>query len=307
MKVQLFFLWLKIIIVMPASELFILLSGAVLLPVKKSMKEFYKSRLQKLLPPFLFWSIVTAVVYGISSDLSFIQLMNDIVAIPFKPIIYYFWFIYVIIGLYLVAPIISPWIIQASKKQIEFILILWFISLLIPIWNLFSPIQFDYEGNYNYTLYYFSGFLGYWVLGYYLNKYPIKLNLNYRLVICVIFFVLYFLVLYYVHKNELMNYSLLSNLQIGSALYVILIFTLFQQIKIGDNLNNYVIRIAKCSFGIYLVHALIIKLIVFPLISMSGFNVILGNILGCLLTFILSYIIINLISKIPYLNKLIGM
>ena len=41
----------------PSSELFLAISGSLLLPIKLPSKEFYKIRFSKLLYPKLFWSI----------------------------------------------------------------------------------------------------------------------------------------------------------------------------------------------------------------------------------------------------------
>ena len=47
----------------PSSELFLAISGCLLIPVKISQGEFYRKRFSKLIVPLLFWSIIVDL-YG---------------------------------------------------------------------------------------------------------------------------------------------------------------------------------------------------------------------------------------------------
>lgn len=112
----------------PSSELFLALSGAVLLPVKVSMPEFYKRRFRKLIPPVVIWSFIVIFVYVLLGRINIESGMLILSQIFIKPVIGIYWFIYVIIGLYLLAPIISKWLIEASRRQIEFFLFCGFLT-----------------------------------------------------------------------------------------------------------------------------------------------------------------------------------
>ncbi len=78
------------------------------------------------------------------------------------------WFMYTLIGLYLLAPVLSRWLNYASRTEIEFYLGLWGISLCFPIVRPVVNINTGDTG----ILYYFTGYAGYFVLGYYLKQYP---------------------------------------------------------------------------------------------------------------------------------------
>ena len=128
-------------------------------------EDFLGKRLSKVVVPTLVWTVVY-VVYNIGKDENWIQ---TIVSIPFSAQGHgVLWFMYTLIGLYLLAPVMSRWLEKASKREVEFYLLLWLISLCYPILKLFLKIQ---DGAEN-ILYYFSGYAGYFLLGYYMRKYP---------------------------------------------------------------------------------------------------------------------------------------
>ena len=104
----------------------------------------------------------------------FSQMALNILHIPvnFGCEIGHLWYIYMLIGLYLVTPIISPWLQQASKRELEGYLGLWIITTFLPYIHLVYPEVLG-EAFWNDTplLYYFTGFIGYFILGYYLKRF----------------------------------------------------------------------------------------------------------------------------------------
>src|SRR5690606_41105753 len=72
------------------------------------------------------------------------------------------WYLYMIIGLYLAIPYLRKIFNQASTREIEIFIILWFISMIVMN-------KFYYPVVPKFDLTFFSGYLGYLVLGYYLS------------------------------------------------------------------------------------------------------------------------------------------
>src|SRR5690606_12155365 len=94
---------------------------------------------------------------------------------PISPVTGVYWFVYAICGLYLIIPIISPWLEMATRKMFYFILSLWSLTLLFPYLNLiFEKSIYDIDGDYYFILNYLGGFVGFLFLGVYLRKYPIN-------------------------------------------------------------------------------------------------------------------------------------
>lgn len=288
----------------PSSELFLALSGAVLLPIKTDFSSFYKRRFSKLLPPLIIWSVVYSLRSYFKGDIGFSNVIEQVIKIPFTPTVGVYWFMYVMIGLYLFAPIISPWIKSATKKQLEVFLLIWGISLLMPYLNIFIPNIYNANGNYYWTLCNFSGFLGYWILGCYLLKHPIKIGFNFRWSLCLIGTLAYLFVLVILKLNNFEMGYYFDNLQIGSAFLVAIIFTIVQNLPLKQ--SNIVSNIANCSFGIYLIHIIILRHVVGPFFESCNINPILETSIITLISFVISLLIVKILSKLQFSKYIVG-
>ena len=49
------------------------------------------------------------------------------------------WFLYMLIGLYLALPIVNAWLVQASRRDVQTVLLLWFVSLWLPYLRVLVP------------------------------------------------------------------------------------------------------------------------------------------------------------------------
>ena len=103
----------------PCIGLFFMVSGALLLPTEDNGIDFMKKRLSKVLIPLLVWTVVGIVMDGLSNGFgSSLHLIQKICSIPFSTQGHgVLWFMYVLIGLYLITPIISPWDRQKARRR----------------------------------------------------------------------------------------------------------------------------------------------------------------------------------------------
>ena len=140
----------------PGIGLFFMVSGALLLKwnIDKPFetKVFLRKRFTKILIPLIFWSLVG---WGLDAH----GVKNAELGV--------LWFMYCLAGMYLLTPILSRWLSVADVKEIEFYLLLWLVTLCVPFVKIFFPVN---EGDTSW-LYYFHGYVGYYVLGFYLQNY----------------------------------------------------------------------------------------------------------------------------------------
>lgn len=246
----------------PSSELFLTLSGAVLLPVHVSIRNFYKRRFMKLIPPMLVWSVFGVVLATLLGKNSWPEAAWTLAMIPLKPVVGIYWFLYVMVGLYLFAPFISYWLREASKKSIQLFLCIWVVNLCIPWLNLLIPGLYNQDGSYYWVFCYFGGFLGYWILGSYLRRFPPTFRSWFG-------FLIIFLAALYVGAIILLRSRVddwtvyWDNLQVGSAILVTLLFMVIKRVAemrfSKHYVNPFISFVAKYSFGIYLMHPFLIR------------------------------------------------
>lgn len=293
----------------PSSELFLSLSGAVLLPVKKDFISFYKRRFLKLIPPLFFWSIICLVVYVCIGKMSISTAFIAFLKIPFGPVVGVYWFVYSMIGLYLFAPFISYWLRSASRTQVEFFLCLWLINMLLPYSNLLCPNFFTAtNGNHYWMLNMFAGFLGYWLLGYYLRHYPIKFGVNLRCVMVILGAIGYVSIIFILKIKGISVAPYVDNLQIGSVCLVALIYTLIQNFPVRNERINKVIRsVAMCSFGIYLTHILVAREFVWIFFSKLDIHPVLSTPIIAIITIAICWGIVKLFNLTKIGKKLVGL
>jgi len=207
------------------------------------------------------------------------------------------WYLYILIGLYILLPILRKFIKYASDDEIKFILIALFIlSFLIPtindIFNL-NITSFYLGSDKFYAIFYL-------IIGYYIgtNKLISKKIIYIGGIIGIIgYTALCFLI-------DFKTYYHISNVFIG--MYAVFLFELFSTYKLKLPTNRITANIANYSLVIYIMHPFWITLLT------RGFNIypdILPVFIGELAFFVcvmtLSYTSAYIFSKIPYLNKLL--
>ena len=283
----------------PGLCLFFVISGSLLLPIKTDTTTFLKKRLGKVIMPTLVFTILYIILNCINGEQQ--NILRTICSIPFSAQGHgVLWFMYTLIGLYLVAPIISKWLDSASKREVELYLLLWVITLCFPILKLFVGIN---EGNTG-VLYYFSGYIGYFILGYYLKKYPESISLK-KLIIPDIIAILAPIAFKVMHI-EIDFYSMFWYLSIFVALLCTTIYVLISKIKIKKR-GGIVELISNLSFGIYLIHIAVMRFFIWELDFIININnYILQWIMVVGLTFIISCSIAYVISLLPFGDYIIG-
>ena len=293
----------------PSSELFLCISGAILLPVRKPAREFYRVRFTKLVYPVLFWSVITDFFWFYRGRYGIADAIRKLFLIPFQPVHGIYWFIYAICGLYLIAPFISKWLNHSSKKELHFFLLLWGVTLVLPLFNYFMPGFYDLNGSYYNMFCYFGGFLGYMILGVYLRKYPIEIGgIKTTLLINLLVTVLLLFIIF-ISKLKGVDTSIITdNLSLFSAIAVANIFTMGQTIsktKIVQRMAPFFANFAKYSFGIYLCHMIVIHYVRMIFVE-NRLHPVFETPLICILSLILAYFVVKLFSKLPFSKFTVG-
>ena len=285
--------------------LFIMVSGALLLPVNMPTKQFLKRRMGKIVFPTLFWTFFYLIVELAQNGINDIIKVRSILSIPFSS--QYngvLWFMYMLAGLYLTAPVLSAWVKQATLWEIRMYLCLWGVTLCYPIIRNYINVNESHTG----ILYYFGGYAGYFLLGYYLSHYVDRCSV-WKCLLLILFPLCLAVVLKlsYVRIDFYDLFWYLSAYVVSMAVgWFILVRKLDRPYNDESKLHRSIVMVSNCCFGIYLIHIFVMRSILWDwsvLQNMGGANQI---ILVTILTFIGSFLITWLISYMPFAEYIIG-
>ena len=271
--------------------LFVMMTGVLLLPVAtgSDLTSFYRKRVGRIIPPLIFWSVVLPVLMFVYFNFINPDTRNPQISVDaYTPMlmvqrIYTFifnfnfdstplWYLYMLIGLYLLMPILNCWLVQASRKELRTVLALWGVSLCLPYLKMLAPVL-GYQGNFGNmellgmcdwniygTFYYFSGFVGYLILAFYLKKYPVTWSKGKTLATMVPMFIVGYAATAggYILTQEHFpgNYAYLEIVWYFTGINVFMmtlpVFVIVQ--RWGMRPRRWLSRLASLTFGIYLCH-----------------------------------------------------
>lgn len=287
---------------------FVMITGALLLPREYELGDFLKRRLGRIITPFIFWSLVYVAYAWYNEDIIFTaDIWTDakIVLHQLKFGAYYhLWYVYMLIGLYFVIPVLSKFVRNASEKEIVYFLIVWLVVMFLaqPYLVRFNPLV---------DMHYFAGYIGYLVLGHYLAAKQFSPIITQRLLLLIFLLTVVLIVggTYWacLHgKGLTLFYEPLSPyiVLLSSAIFLLSRYTV---IKWPSRLKKARDLICAYTFGIYLSHALILDVLGDP---EYGINLnwqfchpSLSIPLTAIICFGLALLLVYIISKIPLAGK----
>lgn len=279
--------------------LFVMISGALLLPKKEETTTFYQKRMSKILWPFLFWIVIYLVYYFYRYTNFEVLPAQRVLEVCIDKVLHgpsaHLWFLYMIVGLYLAIPFLRLIVQAATDRDLILFIILWLASLLLANKSLYSYVP-------KIDLTFFSGYIGYLVLGYYLSTRQLRIGWP----VCLLAFVILGLCALggtwlLSHNAQRFSPALYNYLGINNALMASCLFLAFQKI-ITQPLPRWIQAVDLHSFGIYLVHILVLNYL-HPLIELSTAWKIPA---ASLLTLAISFAIIYILRKVPYLGLVSG-
>jgi surface polysaccharide O-acyltransferase-like enzyme len=312
-----------------AVPIFIMVSGACNLRVfnkqeleQVTVKQEIKTISKKTLHLFcviIFWSILYRLIfflgrYFIKREIfDFYDILNIFSGIIFSPAWYHLWFLYMLIGIYLLIPIIRIFVTISKRGYIEYILVLFFLfGTFLPLCDSFLGLSPFFK---NREIYFqipeLSGYIGYFIAGYYFANY--ELNKKIKVAICILAVLSMFsmifgtaiLSLYDGEYNRIFDENILATTMFVSYF----IFSFFKEKLFNKQMpmkyKQIIINISKNTFGIYLIHPLVLEIF-----NVLGLNSLIMNsaisipIISILIIFV-SYICTIILGKIPILKNIL--
>lgn len=294
-----------------AVPLFIMTTGVIFLGRKTSYHEIFYKRIFRVLIPLLVVLGINVLLYG-GSLKGIILAPFAIYTIPEYP--YWVWYLYMLIGLYMVTPFLQRMIKSFKEKDyMVFFLLFLILPSLIEMFPYITNIVFGepYKFVETFSLCTFSVCVGYYVLGYYLSKRNFNLKeIKIISIIFALFVILGTIYLYLgINKFHLTFDTLISYQSFLICIPSLCVFALAKYF-IGDKIknkkvNNVIFTLSSLVFGIYLFHVFITRALYDTGFMHSIFNIntCLGLLVLDILCFIVTGIIVYILRLVPLFKK----
>lgn len=294
---------------------FVMISGALFLDGKKPFKEILKKNVLRLVTAYLFWTLIYAILCQIYYN-NFDSTLNMVLKGH-----YHMWFILMIIGLYLVTPLLRKIVEEKSLIRLFLILALifaFFLPDLLKTLEIFrTPVTIKLIGFINNTktnMYLFMplGYTGYFVLGYVLYKFEISKKLEWIIYLLGIAGLAYTILATAIRSNAsnaayvgYYDYQTTNVAAMSAAVFVF--FKKHYRVKNSDSKFSKAVRtLSGYSFGVYLVHMVVIDYMTTKLhFTPSSFNPIISVPIICLITVVVSFAISAVLNSIKELKNYI--
>lgn len=291
---------------------FVMISGALFLGREQTLQKLFKKNILRIAVIFVFWS----VLYGLW-DFFVTHKVKTVSQMFFSMMKghYHLWFLLMIIGLYLIVPLLNK-IAENHSLVVYFLILALIFALLIPqgiglIGMKFQGLAKTLEAVLVKTNFHLAlGYSGYFMLGYFLNKADI--NKKAAALIYILGFIGLFITIagtaWLTNHDGKPNSSLYEYLTVNVCMTSMAVFVFAKQhmnkpIK-NQTLHNCVMYFSKCSLGVYLVHIFVLEgLRQFFHFSTRSLAPIYSIPLLSLSVFFISLLISVILNKIPIINK----
>ena len=291
--------------------LFFMVSGYLLLGKSEPVADFFRKRFVKVGIPTLFWSVayllwsVEAYRNGTMKPMGIA--LSMLKAMYLGDVEIHLWFLYILIGIYLVVPILRIFVSAASRRDLTYFVIIWFLAT-----SLFELAHRIIGFPTALTIPVVTGYVGYFMFGYLLAD--VELGRRGKLLSalgCIIAITITFfgtnMLSARVGSIDSYFYSYFSPPTVLAA-----ICGFFLLKSLGQSLGKagVVVRsISETSFGIFLIHIFVIQLLRngdlgFRLYSWMAPSVYMIPLTG-LVVCTLSFVIVFVLRKIAVIKMLV--
>lgn len=280
--------------------LFVLISGMFLVGRKETFKQSYQKRASRILIPLISWTIIY-ILYIIALSLirnNPINVKDLLGSVFFGRPFYHMWYLFMIIGLYLITPVLNNSIYYVSRKT------LWKAAILLLLFGMINTSYDNILNNKVSFILWFVNYLGYFILGFLIKDSKRSFSFLVLSSVYIISSILIAVLTIYTikHYDSLYFYGYLTPLVIIGSLSF---YKMFHQLKLKENIFS---KIAYLTFGIYLIHAGVLNALNSCLawLDINTFNnPIIGIPMKFGITFLISIILSWIITKIKYVKKII--
>ena len=297
---------------------FIMISGCLYLDSKRTwnLRRLWKKNILPIAAAYIFWQMFYAVYRIITNG----TLAKGGKAALVKFMVYisksYFhlWYLPMLIGLLIITPMLWEIVNSARGKQWEeYMIVLFLVFQILPYTINYFPLPWkEHIMDILQTVQpeMVTGYIGYFILGHYLSHYEISKKLEHLVYVLGVILILAAIGLCYIssQKSGKPIQSFYENYTLAGFFWGSSFFLFFKnyvsKIKWNEKQEKRICYLGSCTFGIYLIHALIRDILHrIGIDSMMISNTAIAIPVLITMIFVLSLAAVMIIKKIPRVSK----
>ncbi len=300
----------------------VMISGTFMLNSRKplDLKDLYGRKILRLATATVFWVVAYAVVRAYFYDETLGSLFWSEFGRRLVDENYHLWYMYMIIGLYVLLPILRK-ICESERTQLYFIGV-WLAlgalpNMLATIWPPVGEMLLLWRDD-KMNLSVFAGYAGYMLLGQYMSNHPLSDRNRRRLYLLAVATQLLSVAVIMVTTAQGggiisdAQQAIQNSDQINNVVYGAAVFAFFQhrfaKPPRNERVRRGVERLAELSFGVYLMHQFFVVAMlyvpglrevarIFPPVTLMVL---------ALIVFVLATLVTALIARLPFAAYIIG-
>lgn len=295
---------------------FVMVSGTLFLTENKEIS------IKKMYSKYILRIVITLVLFSLFYEISDViigRIVNDVfekaqIEKAISNILnfnthYHLYYLYIIVILYMLVPVLRVFLKSASKRNFEYFLgFLYLFAIILPFLKSIFPnciIGKGMTGQYIINLTY--GMLFYFLLGHYFNKYTFKKRTEDIIIIMgIIASVITFLLSAFevkIHGRFTGRY--IESMSVNVSFMASGLFVFIKRISHCVKSGKIFTHISNASFLIYLIHDIYNIFFDYLGLNLTTFPAFVSIPALLVLVFGLSYISYLFLKKVPFLNKLL--
>ena len=279
--------------------LFFMVNGYLLLGKREITSHYILQKVKWILITVSSWNII---VWLFKRDFTVNPIKKIVGSLIQKGYFFQFWFFGALILIYLCLPILSKFL-NSKRRYLYILALLIVIGFIVELANIFfqMPLQTHVMQTFRLWTWFF-----YYILGGYIAQFNVD-NLKYRFknwmkIVSILLVLISPIILFFLAKNTYHNLFAEYFYDILFVKFTSLgIFLMVLTLSLNENGSKWIVSLSNQTMGVFVIHTYVMKiwekLIAF---SFTG-----AYLWFAIFTLSISFIVIGILMRIPYLNRIV--
>lgn len=287
---------------------FVMISGRFFLDTDREMpfRKLWNAAV-RLVVAFVAWNIVYQTYYILTDTYTGLNWKGILSQALIGP--YHFWYLYMIIGMYAITPFLRK--ITVDKCLMRYFILLFLIFAFLTRYGVELPFLGSTISSMldNMGMKFVLGYSGYYILGYYLRRYEIPDKFELPLYLAGIGMVIagatantWQSVRDGAYTEWYTGYLAPNTAVAAAAIYTFFVKRV-RRIHFSERMEKWITKLSEYSFGVYLVHALVLDLFAQAGLKPTVLHPILMLPLITLIAYLVTNVLVLLLRKVPCIGE----